>query len=659
MSEKFPGPVYADGIRKSTQTRFGGLNHNPGAGDGELYAMKNLGSDFYPLMSTREKRGKNATLYRENNVTAIFSGRKLSWISGGEFVTKNKNNYEMRFYGLTTGRKTIAEINNITVIFPDKAYYDRNQNIFGRLDAERTSRQDDELVYSSIDRMQNHDSSVGENAEYQVNNVHKPTGVQDFAVGDIVIQKDLIKTWTFNGSDHYDMVEVGAGVVTNVEYVTASVINLTVQVESGKMGKRYVYRSSLYRQGAVQSVTFGDGTLYGESAEANTITLNDANWSSYFREGDAITIEGSEIEENNGTFIVREIDGDEMRFYEHTFTNGTDTGTNIVFRRTVPDLEFVFECGNRIWGCYGQTLCASKIGDPFNFNVFDGLESDSWATSIGGGEDFAGGIEFQNYPTLLSGDALYKVFGSAPSNFELVKCSCTGLEPGSKDSLAIVNEMLFYLSRNGVCMYAGGLPTVINRSFGTERYRNAVAGSDGLKYYVSMQDSEDVWHFFVYDTQRDQWHEEDNTQVYGFAYWNGTLHYVDAAIKKIQFTGNPRTWNGYITTEEEDFEWYAEFTDFTDDSPNKKGISKIQIRADLDVGATCTVKLMIDSSGDWITPKDGTIEENGKRSYYLAIIPQRADHYRMRIEGRGGCKIYSITREYYVGSELKSQPGRQ
>ena len=71
------------------------------------------------------------------------------------------------------------------------------------------------------------------------------------------------------------------------------------------------------------------------------------------------------------------------------------------------------------------------------------------------------------------------------------------------------------------------------------------------------------------------------------------------------------------------------------------------------------MKLQLDSSGTWITPEGGLIEEAGKRSYYLAIIPQRADHYRMRIEGTGGCKIYSITREYSVGSELKSMPGRQ
>ena len=52
------------------------------------------------------------------------------------------------------------------------------------------------------------------------------------------------------------------------------------------------------------------------------------------------------------------------------------------------------------------------------------------------------------------------------------------------------------------------------------------------------------------------------------------------------------------------------------------------------------------------------MQEGEKRSYYLPIIPRRGDHYRMKIVGKGGCRIYSLVREYYSGSELKSVQGR-
>lgn len=55
---------------------------------------------------------------------------------------------------------------------------------------------------------------------------------------------------------------------------------------------------------------------------------------------------------------------------------------------------------------------------------------------------------------------------------------------------------------------------------------------------------------------------------------------------------------------------------------------------------------------------NGTLTADAKRSYYLPIIPRRSDHYRLKLTGTGGCRIYSLVRETYSGSELKSQQGR-
>ena len=71
------------------------------------------------------------------------------------------------------------------------------------------------------------------------------------------------------------------------------------------------------------------------------------------------------------------------------------------------------------------------------------------------------------------------------------------------------------------------------------------------------------------------------------------------------------------------------------------------------------VWLQLDSDGTWYQPQDGKLEEDSKRSYFLAIVPRRADHYRLKLEGKGGCRVYSIAREFSVASEYKSLPGRQ
>ena len=55
---------------------------------------------------------------------------------------------------------------------------------------------------------------------------------------------------------------------------------------------------------------------------------------------------------------------------------------------------------------------------------------------------------------------------------------------------------------------------------------------------------------------------------------------------------------------------------------------------------------------EWNQPQDGKLEEETKRSYYLAIIPRRADHYRLKLTGKGGCRVYSLTREISIGSAM-------
>ena len=414
-----------------------------------------------------------------------------------------------------------------------------------------------------------------------------------------------------------------------------------------------------------------DGTIYGESAVLNTIKCTGVTWSDYFKEGDAISMYNqggaSGPFSTELTLVIREIDGNELHFYENSFPDyatwsitksGNDsTGPGVCFERKVPALTCMCENENRLWGCADGTIYASKLGDPFNFYVYDGLETDSWTVDTGSPGAFTGCISYLGYPTFFKERNIYKVYGSIPSNFEVIGAATLGIAAGSAASLAVAGETLFYHNRAGICMFTGGMPQPVTMAFGDRRYKNASGGSDGLKYWVSMQDESDAWHLFVYDTQRGMWHEEDDTQATHFAWSEGNLYYLDGE-GRIRITGTI-TEAPAGTTDEAAFDWWAEFTDATQGSPYKKGLSKLYVRAELETGASLTVKLQVDSSGKWITPNGGTIREATKRSYILAIVPQRADHYRIRLEGHGGCRVYSIAWDSYQGSEDKSQQGRQ
>lgn len=409
------------------------------------------------------------------------------------------------------------------------------------------------------------------------------------------------------------------------------------------------------------SLTFTNGVLYEVQADANTIFCQGVDFSKYFKAGDAVTISGCvKHPENNKTIIVRQVSGDKLYFYEFSFTldgenqEYTERGT-MQLTRKAPDLLYCWENENRLWGCSESTIYASKQGDIFNWEVYDGLESDAYAVEPGSTGRFTGFIAYRGYPVFFKEEKIYKVYGSVPSNFEVVGSATLGLAEGSAGSLAIAGETLFYLSRSGIMAYTGGIPQSVGKAFGTENFRSAVAGSDGLKYYVSMQGDDGKWRLYVYDTQRGTWHIEDNTHATHFAYCGGNLYCLND-LGEIWILGNPQEIPEGAT-EEADAPWFTEWGDFTDGSPNKKGIGKIQMRISLDRGARLKVLMQFDSDGVWQTVKS-LVGEDPKRSYYMPLVPRRCDHYRLRLEGRGGCKIYSMIREIYAGSELNSRPGR-
>lgn len=397
------------------------------------------------------------------------------------------------------------------------------------------------------------------------------------------------------------------------------------------------------------SVKLQDGTYAGETAKANTIYAQGANWSSLFNVGDAVTIEGMTTHtENNYTPIIREIDGNHLRFYENTFVidEGGDTESSVTIRRTVPDMDFVIENENRLWGCKEDTIYASKLGDPFNWNVFDGLATDSYAVNVGSPGDFTAAFSYLGYPCFFKEEYIYKVYGAKPSNYQVMASASLGVEKGSHKSLAIAGEILFYQSRVGIVAYSGGIPQTVSKPFGLQRFQYGVAGSTGTKYYISMQDMNGEWQLFVYDTNEKLWHREDNTEVLAWG-WNRELYFMDAA-GQVWLTGNVREIPAGATPEET-VESVVEFADFVEANPNKKGTSRFQLRIDLDDGAEVTVEAQFDSDGVWQTID--TLTTTVKRSFALPFLPRRSDHFRIRLLGKGQWHLYSLVRENYIGSD--------
>lgn len=68
---RLPEMRYGDGLTKSTQVRFGGYDHRPGAGDGTLWDMENLTGDQFPLLAVRRPRRLDRELEQQSDLLSL------------------------------------------------------------------------------------------------------------------------------------------------------------------------------------------------------------------------------------------------------------------------------------------------------------------------------------------------------------------------------------------------------------------------------------------------------------------------------------------------------------------------------------------------------------------------------------------------------------
>ena len=357
-----------------------------------------------------------------------------------------------------------------------------------------------------------------------------------------------------------------------------------------------------------------------------------------FRDGDAVEVSGCATQENNKTPIIKSAGETSLTFKDNTFTAGTETRT-VTIKRNVPDLEFICESNYRLWGTKGNTIFSSAFSDPLNFFVFDNLAGDSYNIDVGSEGTFTGCIPYSSHICFFKENTLHKLYGTKPSNFQIVTANIYGVQSGCEKSMCIVNEQLLYKGVDGVYSYTGGVPELISSKFGTKRFSDAVATCDGERYYISMKHGNE-WGLYVYDVLKNIWLREDNTHAYDMAFYDGYVYFIDetGGLYKIDRTAG-----------REEIEWSATFCPFNETVNEKKGYSKFHLRLELGEGAWIMVDVKADTDTQW---KEVYKTHNEKaRTVSVPIMPTRCDSITVRLRGKGECTVKAFIREFTTGSD--------
>ena len=582
---------------KDTVDIFAGYNHNLRIGDGEFYDMKNLTSSYYPVLSPRGKRGVyvDENNYKPENPQGMIAKDALCYVDGRDFCM-NEHHIDM---GLTDSPKTLVSMGAYVIIMPDKKYINTlDLTDFGNIEAVFPGIEGQTVTATY--EMCKVDGTVYGNVPKSPTPPEEPANMQLWI--DTSSKPHVLKQYSTNRS------------------MWNSVATTYIKISAPGIASAFKKFDAVKISGLPTEVS------QLKDLEGNTFPL----WEVYHDDEDVTK-----------DYIVIVGLLDETVTYE----------TNLRIERLMPEMDFIVESNNRLWGCrYGvanngkvvNEIYASKLGDFKNWSCYMGVSTDSYAASVGTDGQFTGAVTHLGYPIFFKENCLHKVYGNYPANYQVQTTSCRGVQKGSEKSLAIVNEVLYYKSQNGICAYDGSLPNEISAEFGDERYSGAVATAHGNKYYVSMKDSKGESVLFVYDSSKGMWHKEDDLDVKEFCPCRNELYYISG--------GEICTMFGSGTVNTAPISWMAESGVMTAGSPDKKYISRMSIRMALDIGTKVYFYIQYDSMGEW--EHVATMTGTTLRTFTVPIKPKRCDHFRLRIVGEGDAKIYSMTKTIENGSDV-------
>lgn len=600
---------------------FKGYRHKPVIGDGELYDMANLTGEHYPLLATRDLRqlvgvaGIGTGLGRING--AIGVNVPSRYVSGGgnnvylsflavgtELWALNGQNARL-IPGVTLveARHQMVVSGSYLIIWPDKVYV----------------------------------------------NIYDALGDGTVETGSI--EKITEKTGATVTMCRLDGTEYTPSEITTSDTAPANPTNGQLWLDTS--GDTHILKQ--YNEGTTEWIQVA--TVY---AKISATGLGDG-----FSDYDCVTIETESSdtdtdavlkEKLNGDFILYKVEENAVIVAVGVIDTAL-TGVKVKLSRTAPDLDFIVERDNRIWGCVFDLdkklneIRACALGDWRNWNRYMGLSTDSYAVSVGTEGVFTGMACYGNQLLCFKEDAVHILTGTMPSTFAVDTQKWPGVHEGSTRSIATVGNALIWKGVKDFWAYDGSLPVCISEPLGDGVGAVSAACGYNGRYYAGTVIGSNTY-MMVYDIGTGMWHKEDRCVPFYMWTVGDALLYVDAsqnyairAEKGYAFVNNP----------EAGIQWSATFGTFGYEVEPQKYLSRFNIRGQMtSVGerrAKLKIEIQYDSDGVW--HDEGTVCGPDLQTFTIPVIPRRCDHCQLRLSGEGQFRLYSLGRVLEVGGDVE------
>ena len=569
--------------------RFKGYNHNLRIGTGEFSEMENLTSDDFPVLSTRKKRGLVTSLQENGYATGMLYTPDV----GLFFTANHQQNHSNEEYGALY----LLDLNGqLKAFFHSLMPGNKSLALMGKR---------------------------------------------------LIIAPDMkwveIGTWVTGSLEEIWTVSSGTVMARLCDAKGNTYPNVTATPEPPSApGYHQLWLCNAV--GNVGLYQYEPSTGQWVSIPSTYVKLTGLG-DHYFNDDDGITISGFADSTLNGSFVIERSGRGDLVIPGILFATVThDCGQcPVTISREVPRMDFVVECGNRLWGCQADTneIFGCKLGDPFNWNCFQGLSTDSWVGNVGTPGSFTGAAVQNSYPVFYKETCKHKVWPSATGGHQITTIVCPGVQKGCSNSVAVLEGAVFYQSPGGICVDDGAGAVEIGQSLGQVPYREGAGTIHDGKYYLTMQGPDNAYHLFVYDIGKKLWHREQ-----------GVASMLASGEQRLYAVSAGDIWDltGSTGTPEEEVSWFAVTGDLGLEIPEQKYITRLTLRLSLDPGSTLEIYAQYDREQAWV--KLGQVYGTDLRSFSLPVRPRRCDQLRLKFQGKGMCKLYSITKTLGKGSEL-------
>lgn len=323
--------------------------------------------------------------------------------------------------------------------------------------------------------------------------------------------------------------------------------------------------------------------------------------------------------------------------------------TGATIQRVMPDLDYVVEYNNRLWGCSSKNheIYCSKLGEPLVWGAYSGISTDSWAATVGTDGDFTGACVFNGCVLFFKEDCVHSVYGTKASNFTITTYTVRGVQKGSAKSLCISEGLLYYKAPEGIFTFNGSASSRFDGKLCVDRNSRTACGTADDRYIVMAMSDGTV---LYYDKLHSVWYTRTLPNVISMHNFSGSLYAItkdsNKAMQKVMLTTDVGMDNRTAETAFEAISGELCRGELTSTSSytrkamhtvikkltmsveewHQQGVSSVQF----------AVSVQYDG-GDWQTvySYDGTAEEADNNVVTLIpTIPMRCQRLRIKISGK-------------------------